>query len=345
LLTVRSFIIGTDRAELAPAEKKWRFVSDCRDRRRDRSRRAGTLYAMKVLVSGATGLIGSALVERLAADGHQAVRLVRGDPRPGDVVWDPKAGTLAAADLAGIEGVVHLAGAGIADHRWTDEYKREIRSSRLTGTDLLARTIAGLERPPAVLVSGSAIGIYGDRGDEVLDERSPHGTGFLVEVCEAWEAATAPAEDAGVRVAHIRTGIVLSPHGGALKQLLPLFKFGLGGKIGSGKQWQSWIALDDEVGAIVHLLTAGVTGPVNLTAPNPVTNAELSEVLAHVLHRPRFPFVPAFGPKLLLGTELAENLVLTGQQVLPGVLQASGYRFAFEQLEPALRALLDKPAR
>jgi uncharacterized protein (TIGR01777 family) len=284
------------------------------------------------------------LVERLTADGHHAVRLVRGDPRPGDVVWDPKGGTLAAEDLAGIDGVVHLAGAGIADHRWTDEYKREIRSSRLTGTDLLARTIAGLDRPPKVLVSGSAIGIYGDRHDEVLDERSPVGTGFLAEVCEAWEAATAPAADAGVRVAHIRSGIVLSARGGALRKQLPLFKFGLGGKIGSGRQWQSWIALDDEVGAIVHLLTADVTGPVNLTAPNPVTNAEFSEVLAHVLHRPRFPFVPALGPKLLLGSELAEHLVLTGQKVLPGVLQASEYTYAFEQLEPALRSLLHKPA-
>jgi uncharacterized protein (TIGR01777 family) len=299
---------------------------------------------MKVLVTGATGLIGSALVDRLTADGHQAVRLVRRDPRPGDVVWDPKAGRLAAKDLEGIDGVVHLAGAGIADHRWTDEYKREIRDSRVTGTDLLARTIAALDRPPAVLLSGSAIGYYGDRGDEVLDEGSGPGSGFLSEVCVAWESATAPAEDAGVRVAHLRTGIVLTPDGGALKKLLPLFKFGLGGKIGSGKQWQSWIALDDEIGAMVHLLTADVSGPVNLTAPNPVTNAELSAILAHVLHRPRFPFVPALGPRLVLGTELAEHLVLTGQKVLPGVLPGSNFRYVFEQLEPALRSILHKPA-
>jgi len=195
-----------------------------------------------------------------------------------------------------------------------------------------------------VLLSGSAIGVYGDRGDEELDEQSAPGTGFLADVCVAWEAAAAPAAEAGIRVAHLRTGIVLSPKGGALKKQLPLFKMGFGGRFGSGEQWQSWISVDDEVGAILHLLTADVHGPVNLTAPNPVTNRELTRVLGSVLRRPTAIPVPSFGPKLLLGSELAENLLFTGQRVLPTVLAASGYSFAHPTLETAVRALLGIPA-
>ncbi len=302
--------------------------------------------AMEIAITGATGLIGTALTESLRAGGHRVVALTRGTARAtGDQIgWDPAKGTIDAASLEGIDAVVHLAGAGIGDHRWTDDYKREIRNSRTVGTALIATTLAALDRKPSVLLSGSAIGWYGDRADEVLTETSAGGSGFLAEVCRDWEAATAPAQATGIRVAHLRTGIVLTPRGGALKKLLPLFKIGAGGRFGKGTQWQSWISLDDEIGAITHLLTADVQGAVNLTAPNPVTNAELSKVLASVLHRPSFLPVPSFGPKLLLGAELADNLLFSGQRVLPEVLQGSGYRFAHPTLEQALRSLLSKPA-
>jgi uncharacterized protein (TIGR01777 family) len=303
---------------------------------------------MDVAVTGSTGFIGSALVDALTAAGHRAIRIVRGSAKGDEIVWDPDAGTIDAASLEGIDGVVHLAGAGIGDHRWTDAYKLTIRRSRTNGTTLIARTLAGLAKRPSVLVSGSAVGYYGDRGDEVLDETSSPGTGFLPEVCVAWEAATAAAAEAGVRVVTIRSGIVLSPRGGALKRQLPLFKLGLGGKLGTGRQWQSWITLDDEVGAILHLLTGGVTGavtgPVNLTTPHPVTNAEFTKTLAGVLHRPSFVPIPSFGPKLVLGSELADILLFEGQRVLPRVLEDSGYTFAHPRLEEALRSLLDRPA-
>jgi uncharacterized protein (TIGR01777 family) len=299
---------------------------------------------LTIAVTGASGLIGSALVERLMADGHTVRRLVRREARPGEVHWNPADGTIDAAALEGVDAVVHLAGAGIGDHRWTDDYKAEIRTSRTKGTELVAKTLAGLDRRPAVLLSGSAIGFYGASETQTFDETSPAGSGFLADVCREWEAATAPAEEAGIRVAHLRTGIVLSPRGGALAKQLPLYRFGLGGKMGSGRQWQSWISLDDEVGAIVHLLTAEVHGPVNLTAPNPVTQREFSQTLARVLKRPAFLPVPSFGPRLLLGRELAENLLFTGQRVEPTVLPASGYRFQHPELEGALRALLGRPA-
>ncbi len=253
-------------------------------------------------------------------------------------MWSPAEGTLDPGALDGVDAVVHLAGAGIADHRWTDDYKRAIRDSRLDGTALLARTIAAMAHPPAVLLSGSAVGVYGARGDELLDESSAPGTGFLADVCVAWEAATAPAADAGVRVAHLRSGVVLSGDGGALKKQLPLFKLGLGGKMGSGEQWQSWISIDDEVGAIVHLLSSSVSGPVNLTAPNPVTNAEFTDALGTALHRPTVLPIPKFGPRLLLGAELADNLLFTGQRVVPNVLIADGYEFRHPDLADALQA-------
>ena len=299
---------------------------------------------MDVAISGSSGLIGTALVSALTNAGHRPVRLVRREPSGDEIRWDPDGGSIDSASLEGIGGVVHLAGAGIGDHRWTDEYKLEILHSRTKSTVLLAGALADLGKPPSVLVSGSAIGFYGDRGDELLDETSPAGGGFLPEVCVAWEAATVAAEEAGIRVVHVRTGIVLSGQGGALKKQLPLFKVGAGGKLGSGRQWQSWISIEDEVGAILHLLTADVRGPANLTAPNPVRNAEFTKTLAGVLGRPSFLPIPSFGPKLLLGSELADSLLFAGQRVTPAVLEGSGYDFRHPTLEGALRAVLDKPA-
>lgn len=302
---------------------------------------------MHIAVTGSSGLIGSALVPLLRQHGHQVTRLVRRPAGDGDITWDPAAGTLDPASLSGVDAVVHLAGAGIGDRRWTDAYKAEILSSRVRSTDTLAKAIAAIRADgagPTVLLSGSAIGIYGAHGDEQLDETSGIGTGFLADVCRDWEAATAPAEEAGVRVAHLRTGIVLSPAGGALKKQLPLFKAGLGGKFGKGDAWQSWISLDDELGAIVALLDAPVSGPVNLTAPNPVTGATFARTLGSVLKRPAVLPVPSFGPKLLLGAELANALLFTGQRVMPGVLTSAGFTFQHPTLEAALRSLLGRPA-
>jgi uncharacterized protein (TIGR01777 family) len=252
-------------------------------------------------------------------------------------------GTIDAAQLSGVDAVIHMAGAGIGDKRWTDEYKKEILDSRVKGTKLLAQAMSETQDGPKVLLSGSAIGIYGESLTTEFNEQSAVGSGFLADVCAQWESATESASRAGIRVAHLRTGIVLSPQGGALAKLLPLFKLGAGGKMGSGKQWQSWISIDDEVAAIDYLLTANVTGAVNLTAPKPVTQGEFSKILARVLHRPSFLPVPSFGPKLLLGGELADALLFTGQKVMPEVLQKSGYTFQHSDLETALRSLLNKP--
>ncbi|MEY2966256.1 MAG: hypothetical protein RLY50_306 [Actinomycetota bacterium] len=297
---------------------------------------------MKILVTGASGLIGSALVPSLGAHGHSVVRAVRRPARDGEVQWNPADGILDPAHLAGVDAVVHLAGAGIGDKRWSDSYKREILESRTKSTDLLARSIAAAENGPKVFLSGSAIGIYGPRGDEELPENASHGDGFLADVCRQWEEASGPAEQAGARVVHLRTGIVLSPKGGALKKQLPLFRLGLGGRFGNGRQWQSWISIDDEVGAITHLLGSSLSGAVNLVAPQPVTNAEFTRVLARVLSRPALFPVPSFGPRLLLGGELADALLFTGQRVVPQALVSDGYRFAHPDLETALRALLKK---
>ena len=297
---------------------------------------------MKIVISGASGLIGTQLVAKLSSSGHEVVRLVRRSPKPGEIQWNPKSGTLDAAALEGVDAVIHLSGAGIGDRRWTDGYRKEILDSRTATTALLATTMASLSRKPSVFLSGSAIGIYGARNNEQLTEVSTHGTGFLAEVCEQWEAAAKPAVDAGIRTVYLRTGIVLSPKGGALKKLLPLFKLGVGGKFGNGKQWQSWISIDDEIGAIEHLLTANVSGAVNLTAPNPVTNGEFTKVLASVLKRPAIVPVPTFAPKILLGGELADALLFTGQRVIPAALNASGYMFKHTTLESAFRSLLSK---
>ncbi len=299
---------------------------------------------MRVAVTGSHGLIGSALTTHLATAGHDVVRLVRSEPAPGDIAWDPRTGRLDPAALTGVDVLVNLAGAGIGDHRWTDDYKREIRDSRTRGTALVSDAIAAIagEGRPPVLLSASAIDYYGDRGDEPVDEASPPGSTFLAEVCRDWEAATTAAESAGARVVHFRTGIVLSDSGGALRKLLPLFKLGVGGRFGSGRQWMSWISLADELGAIEHLMASDVTGPVNLTAPAPVTNAEFVKTLGRVLHRPAVVPVPRFGPSLIVGREAAETLLYTGQRVLPKVLLSDGYEFAHPELETALRAVLGR---
>ncbi len=296
---------------------------------------------MRVAITGSTGLIGSALKPHLESLGHEVIRVIRGNPMGTDIVWSPAESRIDTHALDGVDAVVHLAGAGIGDKRWTDDYKRELAESRTKGTTLISEAIAAADNGPTVFLSGSAIGIYGARGDEELDEASSPGDGFLADLCVQWEQSTALAAAAGVRVVHLRTGIVLSAKGGALKKQLPLFKFGLGGKMGSGDQWQSWISIDDEVAAIAHLLTAETTGPVNLTAPTPVTNLQFTKALGEVLHRPTFVPIPRFGPKLLLGGELADNLLFSGQKVFPRILEADdGFTFAHPDLATALRALL-----
>jgi len=278
---------------------------------------------VRVAVTGSHGFIGSALVESLAGDDHDVVRVARDDIRP--------------EVFEGAEAVVHLAGEPIGTRRWTPEQKRKILDSRAETTATLATTLTALDQRPRVLVSGSAIGYYGERGDEVLREDSPPGDDFFSEVCQAWEAATASASDAGIRVAHIRTGVVLGK-GGALAKMLPLFRFCLGGRFGSGRQWWSWISLDDEIGAIRFLLDNDVHGPVNLTGPTPVTNAEFTRALAGVVHRPAVLPVPRFAPSLLLGRELADQLLFTSQRVEPAVLTEHGYRFRHPDVTSALRA-------
>jgi uncharacterized protein len=300
-----------------------------------------------VAVTGSHGLIGSALVPALEQAGHRVVRVVRGTPSGRDELsWDPRAGVIDAAALDGIDAVVHLAGAGIGDKRWTPERKRLILESRTRGTDLLARTIAGLAHEPAVLISASGVDYYGPQGDEELTEQSPRGTGFLADVCTRWEEATKPAEEAGIRVVRMRTGPVLSAAGGLLGRLLLPFRLGLGGRVGTGKQYFSWIALDDHVAAIRrHLTLSDAAGVYNHTAPSPVTNREFTETLGRVLHRPTRIPTPLLPLKLRYGSELVDELLLTGQRVLPTRLEAAGYRFAHPTLEEALRAALDRHGR
>ena len=297
---------------------------------------------MDVLITGSSGLIGSALVAALTAGGHRPIRLVRRAPKAGadEIGWQPADGEIDAASLEGLDAVVHLAGAGIGDKRWNDAYKQLLVSSRVGPTTLLATTLAGLDRPPEVFLSGSAIGFYGDRDDEVLTETSPPGSGFLSDLVERWEAAAAPAVEAGIRTAFLRTGLVLSGDGGVLGRLVPLFKFGLGGRLGSGAQYQSWISIDDEVGAIQHLLTADVAGPVNLTAPEPVTNRDFTAALGKALGRPTFLPIPRFGPKLLLGGEMAEELLFFSQRIAPKALEGSGYEFRHPTIDSAFAAVL-----
>jgi uncharacterized protein (TIGR01777 family) len=294
---------------------------------------------VRIAITGASGLVGTALQERLRGDGHEVVPIVRRQGVPGSIVWDPAHGRLDPADLEGLDAVVHLAGEGIGDRRWNDEHRRKVLESRRQGTALLCEALASTTARPAVLVSGSAVGWYGDRGDEVLTEQSGPGQGFLTEVATAWEAATAPAEAAGIRVAHLRTGIVLDGTGGALPKMALPFKLFVGGRLGSGRQWMSWIHLDDEVGAIRFLLDHDVRGPVNATAPTPVTNAVLAKALGRALHRPSVVPVPAFGPRLVLGREMADSLLFISQRVVPEVLVSNGYRFEHPDLDEALAAI------
>jgi uncharacterized protein (TIGR01777 family) len=296
-----------------------------------------------VAVTGAHGFVGSALVPALTDAGYRVIRLVRGQPGADELGWDPDAGTIDAAGLEGIDGVVHLAGAGIGDKRWTDARKRLILASRTKGTGLLARTLAGLTRRPSVLVSASAVGYYGNRGDEPLDEQSEPGDDFVAGVCVQWEAATVPAADAGVRVARIRSGVILGREGGVLPRMLLPFRLGLGGRIASGRQYMSWISLADEVGAILHALTNdAVSGPVNLTGPAPVTNTDFTKTLGKVVHRPTVIPTPLFPLKARYGSELVEHLLVEGQRVLPRHLEESGYRFSHPTLEEALHAAVDR---
>jgi uncharacterized protein len=297
---------------------------------------------MKVLISGATGLIGSALIPELESGGHQITRLTRSPGSGGDVGWNPDAGEIDASRLEGHDAVVHLAGESIGEGRWTPEKKRRIRESRTKGTRLLAETIASLPEPPRVMVSASAVGYYGDRGNELLREDSGPGSDFLAEVCKAWEAAADPAREAGMRVVHLRNGIVLSTEGGALARTLPIFKLGGGGRIGSGRQWWSWVCMDDVVGAIVHALTDdSVEGPVNVGSPNPLTNAEYTRVLGKVLNRPTIFPLPAPAARLMLG-EVADALLLASQRMEPAKLEETGYEFRYPELEGALRHLLGR---
>jgi uncharacterized protein len=299
---------------------------------------------MDVAVTGSRGFIGSALLPALTREGHRPVRIVRGRAAHEDELsWDPEAGTIDADGLESIGGVVHLAGAGIGDKRWTDARKRLILESRTKGTRLLARTLSGLTRPPSALVSASAIGYYGNRGDEPLDEQSAPGDDFVARVCVQWEAATAPAADAGIRVARVRSGIVLGREGGVLPRLLLPFRLGLGGRIGAGRQYMSWISIDDEVGGIVHALAhEDVAGPVNLTGPQPVRNADFTKTLGRVLGRPTVIPTPLLPLRARYGSELVQHLLMEGQCVLPKRLEATGYGYEHPTLEDALRAAVDR---
>lgn len=297
---------------------------------------------MKVVVSGSHGLIGREVAAELERHGHVVTRLVRSSPAAGEATWDPGVGTIEGGKLEGHDAVVHLGGVGIGDHRWSEAHKRAVLDSRVKGTSLLARTVAQLSSPPEVMVSASAVGFYGYEGDQIHTEASPRGSGFLADVVVAWEQAAAPAAEAGIRVAYARSGVVLTAKGGALKKQLLPFKLGLGGRLGAGRQWLSWISLRDEVRAILHLLTgASLRGPVNLTAPAPVTNADFTATLARVLRRPAVLPVPTLALHALFGRQMTEEMLLGGQRVVPAALRSSGFTFLDPELEAALRHDLD----
>ena len=302
---------------------------------------------MNILVSGSSGLIGSELVLFLTTKGHKVTSLKRSKAgsrskfREGEVYWNPDSSKVDVNGLEGHDAVVHLAGENIAGV-WTKEKKDKIRKSRVDGTRLLSKSLSQVLKPPNVLVCASAIGIYGNRGDEILSEESGAGKGFLAEVCREWEAAAEPAVQKGIRVVHLRFGLVLSPKGGALKTMLVPFRMGVGGTIGSGKQYLSWVAIDDVAGIIVHAITnENIKGPVNVVSPNPVTNNEFTKTLGRVLGRPTLLPVPAFALRLLAG-EMADEMLLASTRVHPGKLLSTGYEFRYPELEGALRHLLGK---
>ena len=294
---------------------------------------------MKVVLAGASGLIGSALSDQLTAAGHELVTLVRRTPAAANErQWRPDRHEIDPAVLTGADAVICLSGAGVGDHRWTDSYKRTIRASRVDPVATIAQALAALDDAPPTFICASAVGYYGDTGDELITEQAPAGHGFLADVCRDWEAAADPARDAGIRVVHLRTGLVLGP-GGLLGRLAPLVKLGLGGRLGSGRQYLPWISITDEVRAIEFCLeTSAISGPVNLCGPDPVTNAEFTSALAKLLHRPDILVVPAFGLRLALG-EFADD-VLGGQRAMPTVLTEHGFEFTHSRLDDALRSVL-----
>jgi uncharacterized protein len=296
---------------------------------------------VRVAVTGASGLLGSALVPALRGDGHAVVRFVRRPARgPDEVEWDPAGHRLDPTALSGVDAVVNLSGAGIGDRRWSAGYKRTLVDSRVGSTATLARALARAEPQPAALLSASAVGWYGDTGDRTVDERDPPGEGFLAELCRRWEEATRPAAEAGARVVHLRTGPVLAPCGGLLGPMLPLFRLGLGGRLGSGRQYWPWISLADWVRAVVHLLgDSAVTGPVNVTGPEPVTNAEFARALARLLRRPALARVPGPALRLVVG-EFATEGILAGQRAVPRVLAGRGFAFTHPTVDAALRYAL-----
>jgi uncharacterized protein (TIGR01777 family) len=297
---------------------------------------------MTILVSGSTGLVGMALVNHLEARGDTVVRLVRREAAEGEIAWDPQAGTIDTSALSDLDGVVHLAGENIAAGRWNDEKKARIRDSRVDGTELLARSLSEMETPPEVVVSASAIGYYGDRGDEILDENSAQGEGFLPDTCQAWERAAAPAVERGIRVVHPRIGVVLTKDGGALGKMLLPFKMGVGGVIGTGDQFMSWVTLDDLLAIITHCLSnKTISGPINAVSPNPCTNREFTKSLGRVLSRPTLFPMPAFAARLAFG-EMADALLLSSSRVHPTKLAESRYNFVHPELESGLRYVLGK---
>lgn len=296
----------------------------------------------RILISGASGLVGSALVPVLESRGNRVMRLTRGSAgsAPATATWNPDTGQIDLGRAGDIDAVIHLAGETIAQ-RWTPKTKQRIRDSRVEGTRLLAETLATMPAPPKVLVCASATGFYGDRGEEWLDEKSAPGAGFLADVCQEWEQAAQPARERGIRVVHLRIGIVLTPKGGALAKMLPSFRLGLGGRLGDGRAYWSWIALDDLLEAIQHAFAdASVHGPVNVVSPNPVTNAEFTKTLGRVLNRPTILPVPRFAVDLLFG-EMGREAILPSFRVKPAKLTEAGFRFGFPDLEPALRHLLE----
>jgi uncharacterized protein (TIGR01777 family) len=297
---------------------------------------------MKVLITGSSGLIGSALIESMAANGHEVIRLLRKDFAEDSPVWDPENGVIDLADVKDIAAVVHLAGDNIAEGRWNDQKKDCILNSRVKGTKLLAGFFAASAHKPRIIVSASAVGVYGDRGVELVDETSEPGNGFLADVCKQWEEATASAVDAGIRVVNIRLGVVLSTAGGALKRMFLPFRMGLGGVIGSGKQYISWVSIDDVTGMIQYVIAnESMRGPVNLVSPNAVSNREFTKTLGQVLHRPPIFPLPAFAARIAFG-EMADELLLAGTRVVPKKLTDSGYKFRHPKLGEAFEHLLKK---
>ncbi|HXT62205.1 MAG TPA: TIGR01777 family oxidoreductase [Pyrinomonadaceae bacterium] len=295
---------------------------------------------MKIAIAGASGLVGAALIPELEAENHDIVRLVRSSPKADEIEWHPNQDSVDASRLEGFDAIINLAGENVAEGRWTEEKKRKIHDSRVHGTHLISEAIVKLTNKPRVFLCASATGIYGDRGDEVLDEQSESGGGFLAGVCREWEKATEPARNAAVRVVNLRFGPILARVGGMLEKMLTPFKMGLGGKVGSGKQYISWVTIEDAVAAMKLALTdESIRGPVNVVSPKPVTNERFTRVLGEVLSRPTVMAMPAFAARLAFG-EMADEMLLVSQRVMPKRLQAAGYQFQYSDLESALQHYL-----